>query len=307
VPHDDRDRLWWGCLNIAGCMCCWGAIPVVLRALSFTSIDAWTANGIRYPFAALMYWPFLIHAYRRGMVDRKLLACALIPATMALGGQIFWAQAPYHLPASSIGFFIRMATVWALIGAMILFREERRLLRSRWFWLGIGASVIGFLGLAHEKQGFDTGGSATGVAIISACSLFFGLYGVSVKFFFRGRPEWLTFGVVAQMVSVGTIIGMCLKGDVQQVRGLDSWAWTLMLTSSLVGVGVGHLFLYNAVRLIGASLTSALQNLMPLITFSLAWLCLGEQMTPREWLAGGVMLIGAGMLIRSQRKSPPVA
>lgn len=307
LSQDECDRsLFWGCLNIAGCMCCWGAMPVVLRWLSTsTSIDPWTANGIRYPFAAMLYWPFLIYAYRRGMLDRALIASVLIPASMALGGQIFWAQAPYHLPASSIGFFIRMASVWALVGAMIMFREERRLLKSRWFWWGIAASIIGFLGLANEKGAFDAQASARGVAIISACSLFFGFYGVTVKIYFKGRPEWLTFGLVAQFVSIGTIIGMFVRGNIiHSVQTLDAWAWTLMLCSSIVGVGVGHLFLYNAVRLIGAAMTSALQNLMPLITISMAWICLGEEMNQREWLAGGVMLIGAGMLIRSQRGNP---
>jgi len=194
-----------------------------------------------------------------------------------------------------------MATVWALVGAMILFKEERRLLRSRWFWIGIATSLIGYLGLAYEKGAFDARASATGVAIISACSLFFGLYGVSVKACFRGRPEWLTFGLVAQFVSIGTIVGMFVAGDIHAVESLDGWAWTLMLSSSVVGVGLGHIFLYNAVRLIGAALSSALQNLMPFITFLLAWICLGEKMDANEWLAGGVMLVGAGLLLKSQR------
>lgn len=278
-------------------------MPVVLRQLTH-SLDAWTANGLRYPFASLFFWPLLLYAYRQGMLTTALMARCAIPALMAFGGQVFWAQAPYHLPASSIAFFIRMATAWAVVGAMVLFREERILLKSSWFWWGLILSLVGFVSLAQARGAFHVAASATGVAIMSACSLFFGLYGVSVKACLQGAPGWLCFGVVAQYVSLGTLIGMAYYGDLQTVHELDAFAWTLILTSSIIGVGIGHILLYNAVRLLGAAMTSALQTLVPLLTFSLAWLFLGEQMTSAEWIAGTVMLLGAGSLVKAQVQPP---
>ncbi len=278
-------------------------MPVVLRQLA-KSIDPWTANGIRYPFAAVLYWPALVYAYRQKMIDRKLLIRCAIPAFLAFGGQVFWAQAPYYLPASTIGFFIRMAMVWALFGAMVMFPEERKLLKSAWFWLGILASIVGCVALASERGAFDTSASSTGVAVIFACSMFFGLYGVSVKACFCNQPHWLTFGLVAQFVSLGTLAAMCVKGQPSDLWKLDSTAWLLMFFSSITGVALGHLFLYNAVRLLGATLSSALQTVTPLFTFSLAWFFLGEQMSGIECLAGGVLIVGAIFLIKSQARWP---
>jgi drug/metabolite transporter (DMT)-like permease len=293
-------------------------MPVILRLLT-TSVDPWTANGIRYPFAALLYWPFLFQSYRAGLITAPLLRRCLIPAFFAFGGQIFWAQAPYYLPATSIGFFVRMSTVWALVAAMVLFREERRLLRSAWFWTGMVASFVGFVAFAVEGGALDfwlraastpaqllnAQSAMTGVLIMSACSLFFGFYGISVKACLSGESEWLTFGLVCQFVSIGTLLGVALFGGKQGVQSLDSKDWGLMLFSSVVGIGIGHVFLYNAIRLLGAALSSVLQTLMPLITFSLAWLVLGEGMGPNQCAAGAVMLVGALCLVASQRSARP--
>jgi drug/metabolite transporter (DMT)-like permease len=278
-------------------------MPVFLRQLA-KSIDPWTANGIRYPFSAVLFWPALVYAYRRGLIDRRLILSCAIPSFLAFGGQVFWAQAPYYLPASSIGFFIRLAMVWALLGAMVMFPEERRLLKSGWFWIGLLISFAACIVLANERGVFDASASSTGVIVIWACSLFFGLYGVSVKACFGNRPHWLTFGLVAQFVSVGTLVGMWFKGQPSDLAKLDSTGWLLMFVSSVTGIALGHLLLYNAVRLLGATLSSALQTVTPLLTFSLAWIFLGEQMSYVECLAGGVLIVGAIFLVKSQSGRP---
>ena len=39
---------------------CWGCVPVMLRGL-IHAVDPWVANGIRFPLAAILYWPVLIY------------------------------------------------------------------------------------------------------------------------------------------------------------------------------------------------------------------------------------------------------
>src|SRR4051812_2711017 len=59
----------------------WSSIPLFLR--HFTQpphrIDAWTANGWRYAFSALLWAPVLITAALRRTTPRGLWRAALVP------------------------------------------------------------------------------------------------------------------------------------------------------------------------------------------------------------------------------------
>jgi len=207
---------------------------VLLRELT-PHVDAWTANAVRYPLSALLYWPVLFVSWRTGVLNRQLIARCVTPAVLALSGQVLWALAPYYLTASVIGFLVRMSLVWALLGAMILFSDERRLLRVPRFYVGLVMSVGGFVVLSISKGMFDANVTVTGVVIILACSFFFGLYGVSVRHCLRGVHPLAGFGVVSQFVSIGTLIAVAAFGQPKDLVSLPTLGWCQLVISSNPG------------------------------------------------------------------------
>jgi len=288
-----------GTLALAGCVVCWSTTPVLLRSLT-AEIDAWTANGIRYPLAAVVFWPLLIRAYRNRQLSRGLLRRCLVPAGLAFCGQILWALSPYYLSASAIGFYVRSSLVWSLLAAMVLFPDERVLLRRWQFHSGLGLTILGFvvLSVAANPHLEITG---VGIVLILFCSLFFGLYGVSVRYYLRDTPPHVAFGIVCQLVSAGTMSAMLLQGDFSNLQQLPVRSWLVLVASALLGVALGHIFMYSAIRRLGAALTSSIQSLSPFLTAIFASLFLSERMTVREWSAGLGLAIGACILVRTQR------
>lgn len=282
-----------------GAVLCWGLIPVLLRELT-TSIDAWTANGFRYPLSALLYWPILLVAHRTGGLDRHVIARCVVPALLALSGQVLWALAPYYLTASSIGFFVRMSLVWALVGAMSFFPDERRLLRLPTFYIGLLLSVGGFLVLSITKGMFDPDVTVAGVAIILFCSLFFGLYSVSVRHYLRGIHPVVGFGVVSQFVSIGTLTAMAAFGRPQDLLAMSTQSWCMLVASSILGIALGHFFLYTAVGRLGAAIASGTGALTPFVTAAISYVFLRETLTSVQWSAGIAMVIGAVVLLATQ-------
>ena len=95
-----------------------------------------------------------------------------------------------------IAFLIQACVVWSVLGAMILFPDERALLRSPWFYAGLLLAFAGFIGLAISRDIFVEPETQKGIWIVMACSLFFGAYSISVRRFlqngFRTTPS---FGV----------------------------------------------------------------------------------------------------------------
>jgi len=280
---------------------CWAAVPVLLRYLTGT-LDAWTANGFRYPLASVLYWPILIVAWRSGHLDRQVFQRCIVPSLFALGGQVLWALAPYYLPASAIGFFMRFSLVFAFSGAMILFPDERKLLGLPKFYVGLLLLVGGFILMSVSKLQFDAEVTATGIVIILLCGVFFGFYGVSVRYFLRGINPLIGFGIVSHYVSAGTLIAMFAWGDYRLLFTVSSVDWIALVGSSVLGIALGHFFLYAAVSRLGAAVTSGAQTLTPFPTMLLAGWFLHERMTGLEWISGLTMVAGAAVLLVAQNQ-----
>ena len=291
-----------GTLAILANVCIWGSTPVLLKELTgYLPGDPWTANGIRYPIAAVLLWPALFLALRRGELGRRVLLRALVPAAFAFVGQILWAAAPYYIQANTIGFFIKASTIWAVAGAMILFPGERALLRSRRFGIGLLLAFGGLLGLAVSSGAFSHEVSSKGVLIILACGLFFGFYGVSVRYFMEEVRPMIAFGIVAQYVSIGTIILMGIfgsEGSIEKLSEDSHWGWVLVISTAILGVCVSHIFFYVALLRLGASITSSFQMLSPFLTYLVASFYLGERMQGGSWAwAAGVALVAGGFFL----------
>ncbi len=288
-----------GTAALIGSVICWGSVPVALRGLT-GSIDAWTANGFRYPMAAVLFWPVLWSARRRGLLDGNVALRCLVPAALALLGQIFWALSPYYLSASAVGFFIRFAMVWSIVAAMVIFPDERNLLTSQRFHIGILLSVAGFVLLAVSNGSDDMVITSTGVVIMFVCSMFFGLYGVSIRYCLTGIDPLVSFGIVAQYVSMGTLTLMFCVGDWIRLGRMAALSWMALTVSSLLGIALGHVFMYVAVHRVGTAITSAVQSATPFATAVMAAALLQETMSLRQWAAGLTMIAGATVLLSTR-------
>jgi drug/metabolite transporter (DMT)-like permease len=220
---------------------------------------------------------------------------------LAFGAQVLWAWAPYHLPASAIGFFARLALLWSILAAMLLFADERKLLSVFGFHVGLVLSIVGFVILSISKGFSDEDVTLLGVGIISLCSLFFGLYAVSVRLFLRGIHPLAAFGIVSNLVSLGTLTCMFLLGALDDLAVMSAADWILLCSSSVVGIAVGHVLMYTSVQRMGATIPSAIGTLTPFVTVFFAVIFLGESLRLLEWGGGLAMVIGALILLNTQQ------
>lgn len=312
------DRRAVGIAALLGGMLCWGITPVLLRGLT-PFIDAWTANGLRYPLAAILYWPLLWKLYRSGELTSSLVKCCLVPALLSAGGQIFWALAHYELQASEIGFFVRTSTAWAILGSMYLFADERHLLTQPRFYAGLAIIVAGFLlmSLIPEKSAstmaptvidgsLRNGNYTLGVVYALLSSSFFGLYLASIRWFIPNVHPMRAFSIVAQMVSVVMLCLMMILGDPTSIYRQTAFSWSLLIGSSIMGISIGHVLAYTAVQRLGAAITSSCQSVLPFITAAAAGITLSETLLRQQWMGGVTMIVGAGLLlsIRHQISQP---
>ncbi len=317
--NDTQSQRYVGIIALVALIMMWGTVPVLLRGLT-ESVDVWTANGIRYPFSAMLFWPYLFFAARRGFsaagggffasrggqstdgpptrqLTWPVVRACVVPAFFSTGGQVFWGMSFYYLQASQVGFLVRATTIVVIVGSVVLFADERKLLRRVRFDVGVLLALAGFVSLSLTGDSAFESANVQGLLIMLCCSLLFGAYVVSVRKCIPQVHPTLAFAVVCQMCAavVGTLV--FAFGDYEVIWDLSGRQWIMLVTSSILGIGLGHIMLYTAIVRLGASVTTTCQSAMPFVTAAIASFALGETLTTWQWAFGGVIVIGALVLL----------
>lgn len=278
----------------------WGSVPLFLRSF-IDEIDGWTANGFRYPFAMLLWIAPLIYFAWRGQVPKRLYALALAPSLVNILNQTFWGWTPYFAEPGMIIFLGRCSLLFSVILSFIVFHDERALIRSPRFWIGLALCVTGFVGLNLLGDEFSSKTTGFGVLIIVAHALFASLYSITVRHYTRGIPPWISFPVICAYTSIGMIILMMLFGEPSRLLDLSTDRWVLLMISSIIGIALAHVCFYAAIAGLGVSISSGCILLMPFYTAAMSYWIYGERFTPAQWASGIFILLGAGVLLFAQQ------
>ena len=281
---------------------CWSSVPLFLRHFATLPepIDAWTVNGLRYCVAALVLLPATIAGgRRRALPGRNIWRAALVPAAINAAGQVGWALIPYHAEASVMGFGIRSAFLFAVLGGLWLLPDERYLLRFPSFWIG-GAVCLG--GMAALFSGTLHGGtSPAGRALILGTAAVWGFYMVTVRKFMRDYSPHHGFGVISLYTAAAMAILALAFGDIARLATLGPVPVGLLLSSAVIGIVCAHVLAYYAMGRLGALISTGSQFVSPFLTFAGAALLFGERLSAWQWLGGLCVVTGGVSMIAAHR------
>lgn len=302
---------------VAVATCCFATIPIFLR--SFTdNLNAWTVNGVRYSVAALFWLPYVLLSMRRMRRPgaeairhyRNVWRDAIVPAAANLAGQICWGLCPYYNDAATIGFGIRLSFLFTIVFGFALIPEERRLARSPSFLVGAAIGIGGVLMMFAERLADQRPGSLTGLAILVATTILWGVYGVTVRRNMGGYPMRLAFGVISLYTAAGLVVAMLVLGDYQKLPRLEAVNWMLLVVSAFLGIAFGHVLMYRGIHGLGPVVTSGMQLAAPFLTFLLAATILNESMTVVQFIGGLAVVVCGALLVKARTRSdaaPPPA
>jgi drug/metabolite transporter (DMT)-like permease len=286
-------------LCLIGAVICWGIPPVMLRHLTHYVPDGFTTNLIRYPVATIVYLPFVI-AYARRRSMGNFWRMALIPAIVNILGQTLFAIAPYYLEAGKMAFLFRLSTVFSILGAFWLFPDERKLARNPRFWLGAGLAVIGFLMMSFLNHG--VGITRMGIIIALACSFFWGMYDISVRYTMKDLHPLIVFGVIGNYTSIGMIL-LSPLGEPKSLLHLSPGIFWYLVLSAYIGIGLAHGMYYYAIQRLGVAVSSLTMMLTPFISILGSSIFLGERFSGLQWVGGVVLILGASVALWARERN----
>ncbi|MBX3397004.1 MAG: DMT family transporter [Phycisphaerae bacterium] len=281
----------------------WSSVLLFLRHLA-PYIDGWSANGWRYGMCAGGLCPYLLIRQCRGHADWHLWRRAIVPSVFNCIGQTFFGFAVYYIEPGLAAFLLRVSLVSSTLGAFTLFADERVLARSLLFWSGLSLIVIGSICTVAFSIHPVAGSSGFGMLLAAAAGGFFGLYGVSVRYFMRGVRPTDSFSAIATVTALVMIGLMFWRSPTRGACVLDLSAMNTfwIVLSAVIGIAIGHIFYYAAIARLGVAVAAAIVQLSPFFCSLGSIYLFGEVLTPGQWIAGAGMVFGASLLIRSEQR-----
>jgi len=281
----------------------WSSIPLFLRHFA-ESIDAWTSNGWRYGFSALLWLPVLLLGWKRGTLPQGLWKRALLPALVNSIGQTAFTAAHYKIDPGLLTFGLRLQIVFVVLGAALLFPAERAVIRSKWFLLGLAMVAVGTAGTVGFGRGLGESSTLLGVGLAIASGLLFACYGLSVRWYMGGVRPLVAFAMISQYTALAMVGLMLVLGERAGLMALalDRGQFGLLLLSAIIGIALGHVFYYTAIAHLGVAVSSGVIQLQPVAVGIASVAIFGEVLTPAQWASGGAAIVGAGLVLWGQHQ-----
>ncbi|MBN2138874.1 MAG: DMT family transporter [Sedimentisphaerales bacterium] len=282
-----------------GALCLWSLGPIFIKYLA-AYLDAWTQNVLRYSAACLFWLPFLLYSIHAGRFDKRTWRRALLPAATNIIMQSLWAAAFYYINPAFMTLLTKTNIIWIAALSVVMFPEERALIRSRRFWIGLLLCITGVAGILYFKSDFAAHGTITGVVIALVCALMWGIYTVTARIAFRDIDSRHGFSVICIYTVIGLGIFAAVFGDFGQCAELGAAQWAAVGVSAVLCIALAHVFYYAAMRRIGATIPALVILAQPFAVLAISRTVFAETLNIPQLIFGATLLIGAAIAIWAQ-------
>lgn len=282
--------------------------PAYLALVAAVAGIAWSAILVRWagvPGASSAFYRVLVAG--AVLVPWRLVRGVTQPvspraaAIAVLGGVFFaldialWNTSVMHTGAAVASILGNNTPIF--VGVLTWLVLKRRPRGS--FWVGLSLSLAGcltiMLGPAHTGSAPIT---LYGNLLAVGGSAFFAAYLVTTERV-RREMDTLTFNTLAIAGSIATMLIVCVVMRLP-LTGYPPRAWAALVALGLVSQLAAYYALVYALGHLPATITSVgLLGQVPCTAF-LAWLFLGEPLTPLQIAGGAVVLVGIAVVNRGR-------
>jgi drug/metabolite transporter (DMT)-like permease len=277
----------------------WSIGPQILHYFYHVGVSVWDQNFYRYLIAVFFVWLIVGWRYRRSyralaeQLSRRTWLVAWIPTLPALGIQITLSWSLYHIQPGLMGLLSKQYVIWAVVLAMFVFPDERRLLRSRWFWTGLSAVIVGAVGVTVFKTDAKMEGESFGIFLVMILAISQALYGIAIRKFLAEIDTLVYYAVVATYNIPCLWLLSVLFGSPAATFHKGWLIWMLIVLSALLNIALTHLGYYWVIRRMGITVSQTVLMGTAFGAALLSFLVFDERLTLWQWFSGAILVCGA--------------
>ncbi|MCX6031393.1 MAG: DMT family transporter [Chloroflexi bacterium] len=276
----------------------WGINFSVLK-LALRDFSPLAFNALRFSAASLIILAIMrLRGESFSLARRDLLPVFGLGLLGHTFYQVIFINGLARTTSSNSSLLMATSPIWVAVFGHLLGIERN----NRLVWAGILLSFSGTLLLIlGGRQGPSLIGSKLlGDVLILVAAMAWAVYTTGSKpLLARYSPLKLTaLGMLAGTVPLDLISLPALLS--QDWTAISAGAWGGLLYSSVFAVAVGYVFWYTSVQRIGNARTAIYSNLTPVVAVIVAWLVVGDRLTPLQ-LLGALVVLGGILLTRRGR------
>ncbi|MDC7226573.1 MAG: DMT family transporter [Spirochaetales bacterium] len=291
-----------------GSMVCWSIGPILIRYVKdYFSVSF--QNFFRFAVSIVILWLFSLITAGKGEIRKtvsstdRILPKLLLIAVCNFSHQFFLIKGVYLILPGLVTIIEESTILFAAALSFVFIPDERQLVRQPVFITGL---VLAFFGVVMtscpEVNSFLSMGVRTsvhGIWYILISSFSWALFSLLIRLWLPSLPAAVTSSLVFSLVIPFFILSMFLEGGATAVAaGTPAFAWGILAVSGIIGIGLGYSFYYQALRVLGVTLTSSLGLLIPLATMLLSFLVFGERLAPVQIIGAAALLCGCFLIVR---------
>jgi drug/metabolite transporter (DMT)-like permease len=277
------------------------SLPSLFQYYLLRYYDVWAQNFYRYAVACLAIAPFVIFRLKRGgpRLDWRAFGLCLVPALPNVVHQITQTVALFYIGPGVYAIFARSSVIVTALLALVMFPEERHILRQWQFQVGTILGLLGAIGVFWFQPGTGVGHLALRGMLIAFSSTFcWALYGTLVKRPAAKLGSIRSFGLVSFITSVLLLPLTCLFGKIGTPLHVAAHVNLILIISAVVCITLAHVLYYVAIQELGVALAQTLQLLCPLGALTLSALIFHERLSVAQFISAAILLAGAFSAMR---------
>jgi drug/metabolite transporter (DMT)-like permease len=256
-------------------------------------------NALRFGFATLIILGVLrLRGESLALARRDLLPVFLLGLSGHTLYQVLFINGIARTTAANSSLLMATSPIFVAIYGSLL-RIERA---NRLVWAGV---LLSFLGVGLLVLGGDKGLSAAvativGDLLVLGAAMMWGAYTTFSKpLLARYSPLKLT----ALTMVAGTSVLVLVSAPAlvhQNWSAISITAWGGLFYSTSMAVAVAYVVWYTSVQRVGSARTAIYSSLTPVVAVMVAWIALGDRMTPLQ-IMGAVVVLAGVLLTRRGR------
>ncbi len=289
----------------------WGTNFVVMKE-AFRTMDPMAFNAVRMTLAALILLGVLLAREGWQPLPRrdwlKLIGLGILGNTLY---QIPFVTGLDLIPPGNSALLIATIPVWTALLARLLGWERI----TRRVWLGIFLSFVGVLLVTLGTPAASGAGAVVAFGLdrmslwgnlltLIAAACWAGYTVFSKDLLKRYSPLRVsTLGLLAGIVGLWFVsIPNALHTPWLELPGS---VWAAALYSGIFPIAVAYVIWATGVQRVGAARTAVYNNLVPVVTFLLAYFVLAQPITFLQGIGGTVGLTGVYLTVRANSAKVP--
>jgi drug/metabolite transporter (DMT)-like permease len=281
----------------------WSWPGVMIRMLR-TDFDVFTQSFFRYVAASVFLFAVGLIFTRRKLQDGAgNLKMLLIPALIMAAHQMFFTAGIFMTSAVVSSLMGRLNAIIIPVLSCIFYEDERRVVGNRNFLMGAFLALLGVGGVILGRGAMNVDGFNLGTVFVMLGTLGWSVYAVYIKKVLRSIDPLAIIAFVSLLSVLAFLPVVLIFGDIGRIAYVSMGKRMVLFGSGILGVGIGNVFYYHAVRHVGTSISSVFFLLLPLSVGVIAFLVLGETLTVVQIVSGTVLIFGCFIVVRLARKT----